>query len=86
MRIKFGVYVVKHYFCIRIRERTALQNMMKKTFRKTSENIWKYEIKVLIFASTFAKKAGASKKSSLKTLHYQQVVQVLKINTVKNLK
>lgn len=56
MRIKFGVYVVKHYFCIRIRERTALQNMMKKTFRKTSENIWKYEIKVLIFASTFAKK------------------------------
>ena len=55
MRIKFGVYVVKHYFCIRIRERTALQNMMKKNFRKTSENIWKYEIKVLIFASTFAK-------------------------------
>ena len=35
----FGGYVVKHYFCIRIRERTALQNMMKKTFRK---NFLKY--------------------------------------------
>jgi len=29
--------------------------MMKKLLEKTSENIWKYEIKVLIFASTFAK-------------------------------
>ena len=36
-------------------ERTAEQNMMKKTFRKTSQNIWKCRIKVFIFASTFAK-------------------------------
>ena len=36
-------------------ERERRSKMMKQTFRKSSEIIWKFKIKVLIFAATFAK-------------------------------
>ena len=49
-------------------ERERRSKMMKQTFRKkSSEIIWKFKIKVLIFASTFAKRKR--QKSSLRDLH-----------------
>ena len=77
----FGSYVIQHYFCIRIRERTALQHddelrASKNIFEKSFENIWKFKIKVLIFATAIKK---TMRTSSLRNLHnIQQVVQVLR--------
>ena len=49
-------------------ERERRSKMMKQTFRKkSSEIIWKFKIKVLIFAATFAKRKR--QKSSLIDLH-----------------
>ena len=49
-------------------ERERRYKMMKQTFRKkSSEIIWKFKIKVLIFAATFAK--WKRQKSSLRDLH-----------------
>ena len=49
-------------------ERERRYKMMKQTFRKkSSEIIWKFKIKVLIFAATFAKRKR--QKSSLIDLH-----------------
>ena len=49
-------------------ERERRSKMMKQTFRKkSSEIIWKFKIKVLIFAATFAKRKR--QKSSLRDLH-----------------
>ena len=49
-------------------ERERRYKMMKQTFRKkSSEIIWKFKIKVLIFAATFAKRKR--QKSSLRDLH-----------------
>ena len=49
-------------------ERERRYKMMKQTFRKkSSEIIWRFKIKVLIFASTFAKRKR--QKSSLRDLH-----------------
>ena len=53
----FGGYVVKHYFCTRIRERTqAIKSIEQKTLEKSSENIWNLKKKVLTFAATFSKR------------------------------
>ena len=49
-------------------ERERRYKMMKQTFRKkSSEIIWKFKIKVLIFAATFAKRKR--QKGSLIDLH-----------------
>ena len=49
-------------------ERERRYKMMKQTFRKkSSEIIWRFKIKVLIFAATFAKRKR--QKSSLRDLH-----------------
>ena len=49
-------------------ERERRYKMMKQTFRKkSSEIIWRFKIKVLIFAATFAKRKR--QKSSLIGLH-----------------
>ena len=49
-------------------ERERRSKMMKQTFRKkSSEIIWKFKIKGLIFAATFAKRKR--QKSSLRDLH-----------------
>ena len=49
-------------------ERERRYKMMKQTFRKKSSGIiWKFKIKVLIFAATFAKRKR--QKSSLRDLH-----------------
>ena len=49
-------------------ERERRSKMMKQTFRKkSSEIIWKFKIKVLIFAAAFAKRKR--QKSSLRDLH-----------------
>ena len=49
-------------------ERERRYKMMQQTFRKkSSEIIWKFKIKVLIFAATFAKRKR--QKSSLRDLH-----------------
>ena len=49
-------------------ERERRSKMMKQTFRKkSSEIIWKFKIKVLIFAATFAKRKR--QKGSLIDLH-----------------
>ena len=61
--------------------------MMKQTFRKKSSGIiWKFKIKVLIFAATFAKRKR--QKSSLIDLHNSTSStsigeEILRINTVK---
>ena len=60
---------------------------MKQTFRKKSSGIiWKFKIKVLIFAATFAKRKR--QKSSLIDLHNSTSStsigeEILRINTVK---
>ena len=49
-------------------ERERRYKMMKQTFRKkSSEIIWRFKIKVLIFAATFANRKR--QKSSLRDLH-----------------
>ena len=49
-------------------ERERRSKMMKQTFRKkSSEIIWRFKIKVFIFAATFAKRKR--QKSSLRDLH-----------------
>ena len=49
-------------------ERERRYKMMKQTFRKKSSGIiWKFKIKVLIFAATFVKRKR--QKSSLRDLH-----------------
>ena len=49
-------------------ERERRYKMMKQTFRKkSSEIIWRFKIKVFIFAATFAKRKR--QKSSLRDLH-----------------
>ena len=49
-------------------ERERRYKMMKQTFRKKSSGIiWKFKIKVFIFAATFAKRKR--QKSSLRDLH-----------------
>ena len=49
-------------------ERERRYKMMKQTFRKKSSGIiWRFKIKVLIFAATFAKRKR--QKSSLRDLH-----------------
>ena len=49
-------------------KRERRYKMMKQTFRKkSSEIIWRFKIKVLIFAATFAKRKR--QKSSLRDLH-----------------
>ena len=68
-------------------ERERRSKMMKQTFRKkSSEIIWKFKIKVLIFAATFAKRKR--QKSSLIDLHNSTSStsigeEILRINTVK---
>ena len=68
-------------------ERERWYKMMKQTFRKkSSEIIWKFKIKVLIFAATFAKRKR--QKSSLRDLHNSTSStsigeEILRINTVK---
>ena len=68
-------------------ERERRYKMMKQTFRKkSSEIIWKFKIKVLIFAATFAKRKR--QKSSLIDLHNSTSStsigeEILRINTVK---
>ena len=67
-------------------ERERRYKMMKQTFRKkSSEIIWKFKIKVLIFAATFAKRKR--QKSSLIDLHNSTSStsigeEILRINTV----
>ena len=67
-------------------ERERRSKMMKQTFRKkSSEIIWKFKIKVLIFAATFAKRKR--QKSSLIDLHNSTSStsigeEILRINTV----
>ena len=67
-------------------ERERRSKMMKQTFRKkSSEIIWKFKIKVLIFAATFAKRKR--QKSSLRDLHNSTSStsigeEILRINTV----
>lgn len=51
-----------------------LEEVLKKNFRKKLE----VKNKLSIFAPRFLKKEALKKKSSLKDLHIQQVVQVLK--------
>ena len=84
---KFGVYVIKQYFCTRFRERNAdehwndekemrVERPIKKTFWKKLRKSFGGSKIVLTFASAFAKKA--IKKSSLKDLDInKQVVQEL---------
>ena len=68
-------------------ERERRSKMMKQTFRKKSSGIiWKFKIKVLIFAATFAKRKR--QKSSLIDLHNSTSStsigeEILRINTVK---
>ena len=68
-------------------ERERRYKMMKQTFRKkSSEIIWRFKIKVLIFAATFAKRKR--QKSSLRDLHNSTSStsigeEILRINTVK---
>ena len=68
-------------------ERERRYKMMKQTFRKKSSGIiWKFKIKVLIFAATFAKRKR--QKSSLIDLHNSTSStsigeEILRINTVK---
>ena len=67
-------------------ERARRYKMMKQTFRKkSSEIIWRFKIKVLIFAATFAKRKR--QKSSLIDLHNSTSStsigeEILRINTV----
>ena len=67
-------------------ERERRYKMMKQTFRKKSSGIiWKFKIKVLIFAATFAKRKR--QKSSLIDLHNSTSStsigeEILRINTV----
>ena len=67
-------------------ERERRYKMMKQTFRKkSSEIIWRFKIKVLIFAATFAKRKR--QKSSLRDLHNSTSStsigeEILRINTV----
>ena len=67
-------------------ERERRSKMMKQTFRKKSSGIiWKFKIKVLIFAATFAKRKR--QKSSLIDLHNSTSStsigeEILRINTV----
>ena len=67
-------------------ERERRYKMMKQTFRKKSSGIiWKFKIKVLIFAATFAKRKR--QKSSLIDLHNSTSStsigeEILPINTV----
>ena len=67
-------------------ERERRYKMMKQTFRKKSSGIiWKFKIKVLIFAATFAKRKR--QKSSLRDLHNSTSStsigeEILRINTV----
>ena len=68
-------------------ERERRYKMMKQTFRKkSSEIIWRFKIKVLIFASTFAKRKR--QKSSLRDLHNSTSStsigeEIFRIDTVK---
>ena len=68
-------------------ERERRYKMMKQTFRKkSSEIIWKFKIKVLIFAATFAKRKR--QKSSLRDLHNSTSStsigeEIFRIDTVK---
>ena len=68
-------------------ERERRYKMMKQTFRKKSSGIiWKFKIKVLIFASTFAKRKR--QKSSLRDLHNSTSStsigkEIFRIDTVK---
>ena len=88
---KFGVYVIKQYFCTRFRERNADEHWHdgKQSWGWTTAQtklFWKKLRKsfggskiVLTFASAFAKKA--IKKSSLKDLDInKQVVQELTLS------
>ena len=67
-------------------ERERRYKMMNQTFRKKSSGIiWKFKIKVLIFAATFAKRKR--QKSSLIDLHNSTSStsigeEILRINTV----
>ena len=67
-------------------ERERRYKMMKQTFRKKSSGIiWKFKIKVLIFAATFARRKR--QKSSLRDLHNSTSStsigeEILRINTV----
>ncbi|RYS73159.1 hypothetical protein EAJ14_18325 [Parabacteroides distasonis] len=68
-------------------ERERRSKMMKQTFRKkSSEIIWRFKIKVLIFAATFAKRKR--QKSSLRDLHNSTSStsigeEIFRIDTVK---
>ena len=68
-------------------ERERRSKMMKQTFRKkSSEIIWRFKIKVLIFASTFAKRKR--QKGSLRDLHNSTSStsigeEIFRIDTVK---
>ena len=68
-------------------ERERRYKMMKQTFRKkSSEIIWRFKIKVLIFAATFAKRKR--QKSSLRDLHNSTSStsigeEIFRIDTVK---
>ena len=68
-------------------ERERRYKMMKQTFRKKSSGIiWKFKIKVLIFAATFAKRKR--QKSSLRDLHNSTSStsigeEIFRIDTVK---
>ena len=60
--------------------------MKQKSFKKSSEIIWRFKIKVLIFAATFAKRKR--QKSSLTDLHNSTSStsigeEIFRIDTVK---
>ena len=99
----FGSYVVKHYFCTRIRERTAHQhdergNLWKgdevrdskqdSNRRSDSKKLWIFLLKNLPvkIKSLPLQPQSKDERKFFERFTYQQVVQVLKINTVKNLK
>ena len=71
-------------------ERERRYKMMKQTFRKkSSEIIWKFKIKVFIFAATFAKRKR--QKSSLRDLHNSTSStsigeEIFRIDTVKEVR
>ena len=73
----FGGYGENLYFCTRFRERKVLHQRKRKQrvidrliqrktfFEKSSEKIWSVFEKVLTFASAFATKTRATRKSEI---------------------
>lgn len=71
----FGRYVLQHYFCTRNRERCGAE-MLEKIFLENLPEIFGELKIVLTFAPAIEKTILRQKrKSSLKEITYQQVVQ-----------